>query len=52
MANSKKDFEHPDNVTNKDLEDAIDMAIYQERKNGEYVSEEEVLEYLRHRGKL
>ncbi|PSL23179.1 hypothetical protein [Dyadobacter jiangsuensis] len=33
-------------------EDLIDLAVYAERKNGEFVSEEEAMEFLRSHGKL
>ena len=33
-------------------EDLIDMKIYEERKNGEFVSEEEAMEFLRSHGKI
>lgn len=33
-------------------EDLVDMKVYEERKNGEFVSEEEAMEFLRNHGKL
>lgn len=33
-------------------EDLIDMKIYEERKNGEFVSKEEAMEFLRSHGKI
>lgn len=33
-------------------EDLIDMLVYEERKDGEFVSEEEAMEFLRNHGKI
>jgi len=33
-------------------EDLIDMKVYEERKNGEFISEEEAMEFLRNHGKI
>lgn len=43
----------PKKLTAREVrEDLIDMKIYEERKNGEFVSEEEAMEFLRSHGKI
>lgn len=43
----------PKKLTAREIrEDLIDMKIYEERKNGEFISEEEAMEFLRSHGKI
>ncbi|MBO9613051.1 MAG: hypothetical protein J7619_10175 [Dyadobacter sp.] len=43
----------PKKLTAREIhEDLIDMKIYEERKNGEFISEEEAMAFLRSHGKI
>lgn len=52
MSNSNIAPEHDDITSIEDLEDALDLLIYEERKSAEYVPEGEALMYLKQNGRL